>query len=723
MDSRRDLEQQVLIEEIRKYQIDERNNAEVIGITYILATLIVVIILVMFMQQKAFQRKLREVWRKCKKTTKDAKKAITGDAAAKDKFWGGQPSTGNIYKSPVVVMPSICVTSVKKYNDWFYGGKKGSQPTLSNDCVKYAAKFTGNMEGFASVPKVCKNQMAAYDAWMENGKKGSPPFMSCECSGYSNYSGNPGNCKQKFTTCGSMYATPECKQQTRDYEDWIGRDQTWMQKFGKHYPQPQPAIHCKCSDQTCYPTKNCYFNNAFEKAMYDAAKGIKKIGFNDQQEDFGCATSFPYNVDPKSINKNDPRCAGEIANGQKYINTGYQTERTISCECINKYLCNPPSECKATGKIGATMAHRFTGDQQEDFITTTKDVGSSVSCNPMNFNVPSECQSSVKTYNSSSSKPMLPCNCTQYVCNYQGSCTNPSTSSGPSLMQQIMMSVSQAAQQTAALAKKATPVVTARKFTDLMEEFDEVLEQFADHVDIETYEDMMDQCHDVQGMFDDLMEEHFEDDSFVNTSRFVSPIVMSFAADAEQAKITANITNDPEVAQKAAQVAVLAAKNAAAASIAESASAETAQVAQAALSNAKDAIADAQKTAAGVPKMPVSPPWNPIVGTKILGESDIPDAHTFDAGFPETEPNPGIQDYDSLDADQYSSTLVNEIADPRTVANHNEWVKEVGNQSTLPMHILRDGFELADYYHGVGIRNFSPDRPKNFNVVPITQEL
>jgi hypothetical protein len=39
------------------------------------------------------------------------------------------------------------------------------------------------------------------------------------------------------------------------------------------------------------------------------------------------------------------------------------------------------------------------------------------------------------------------------------------------------------------------------------------------------------------------------------------------------------------------------------------------------------------------------------------------------------------------------------------------------------MDIMRDGFEISDYYHGRGTYMFSPSRPRNFGLNPMQQEF
>jgi hypothetical protein len=143
------------------------------------------------------------------------------------------------------------------------------------------------------------------------------------------------------------------------------------------------------------------------------------------------------------------------------------------------------------------------------------------------------------------------------------------------------------------------------------------------------------------------------------------------------------------------------------------------------IANAKGAITDAKKTAAGVPKTAkVAPaPVKITRSTRIKSDNQIGSVTTFPSGFPETVPDPNIINYDQLDDDSYSSLIVNEVADARTISNHNEWVKEVGKQNTLPMDIMRDGFEISDYYHGRGSYMFSPARPKSFGLNPAQQEF
>lgn len=290
----------------------------------------------------------------------------------------------------------------------------------------------------------------------------------------------------------------------------------------------------------------------------------------------------------------------------------------------------------------------------------------------------------------------------------------------------------------------------ASSFADTIQEFDEVLNNFYDDPTPSGFADLEEHFEDVKELFEDAVVEHFQweaADSSINPvykgTPLPNPAIATFAdderfADLEQtfddlvqqsnfyAAAAANATSTPKAAN-AAKKAVATAKTAVkvVAAVPKAAGKAAVPAVVKTIANAKGAITDAKKTAAGVPKTAkVAPaPVKVTRSTRIKSDNQIDSVTTFPTGFPETVPDPNILDFDQLDADQYSSLIVNEVADARTIANHNEWVKEVGKQNTLPMDIMRDGFEISDYYHGRGAYMFSPSRPKSFGLNPMQQEF
>lgn len=286
-------------------------------------------------------------------------------------------------------------------------------------------------------------------------------------------------------------------------------------------------------------------------------------------------------------------------------------------------------------------------------------------------------------------------------------------------------------------------------FADTIQEFDDLLQNFYDDPTPSGFADLEDHFEDVKELFEDAVVEHFQwdgTDSSTNSIYKATPMPSAFADEEHfedvmqtfdeivqqsnfYAAAAANADSVKRAAAAANKAVVTAKKAVAVAATAPKAAGKAAVPAVVkTISNAKGAITDAKKTAAGLPKTAkVAPaPKKPVKttrSTRIKSNNQISSVTTFPSGFPETVPDPNIVNYDQLDDDSYSSLIVNEVADARTIANHNEWVKEVGKQNTLPMDIMRDGFEISDYYHGRGTYMFSPARPRNFGLSPMQQEF
>ncbi len=317
----------------------------------------------------------------------------------------------------------------------------------------------------------------------------------------------------------------------------------------------------------------------------------------------------------------------------------------------------------------------------------------------------------------------------------------------------VTMAAARAACGPNCLAVLGPAFAAASPFADTIQEFDDLLQGFYDDPTPSGFADLEDHFEDVKELFEDAVVEHFQwdgTDSSTNSIYKATPmpnhavsefsdeehfedVMQTFDELVQQSNFYAAAAANADSVKKAAVAAnkaVVTAKKAVAvvATAPKAAGKAAVPAAVKAISNAKGAITDAKKTAAGIPKTAkVAPaPKAPVKttrSTRIKSDNQIDSVTTFPSGFPETVPNPNIIDFDQLDGDQYSSLIVNEVADARTIANHNEWVKEVGKQNTLPMDIMRDGFEISDYYHGRGTYMFSPSRPRNFGLNPMQQEF
>ena len=305
------------------------------------------------------------------------------------------------------------------------------------------------------------------------------------------------------------------------------------------------------------------------------------------------------------------------------------------------------------------------------------------------------------------------------------------------------------------LAVLGPAFAAASPFADTIQEFDDLLQSFYEDPTPSGFADLEDHFEDVKELFEDAVVEHFQWDGTDSSTNPVykatpmpNPAVSAFS-DEERfedvmqtfdelvqqsnfyaAAAAANANNVKQAATAANKAVVTAKKAVAVVATAPKAAGKAAvPAAVKAISNAKGAITDALRRPLPVFQRP--PRWllhqrllsRPPAAPASKSNNQIESVTTFPSGFPETVPDPNIVNYDQLDDDSYSSLIVNEVADARTIANHNEWVKEVGKQNTLPMDIMRDGFEISDYYHGRGTYMFSPARPRNFGLNPMQQEF
>lgn len=262
-------------------------------------------------------------------------------------------------------------------------------------------------------------------------------------------------------------------------------------------------------------------------------------------------------------------------------------------------------------------------------------------------------------------------------------------------------------------------------------------EKFADG--IRRYESVEAMCQGAQPVdFDDVFARLIEAQNLVDeaiTEKFShfadnvlqGPVTQAAVATTDAAKL---IASDAAKAADSASKAPTAVD--AVAAVADAASAAKAAALTAAVAPPPAAPATAQLAAAanGSAKQAVVAAKqvvdNPTVAgnTRTYNDPTITGVSQLPYGFPEASAVSNISSYDELGTDQYSSLLVNEVADPKTIANHHEWVREVGKQNTLPLEVMRDGFDESDNYHGLGIYAFNPPRPQAFHLgSPIQQEF